>query len=99
MRYLEPFVHYIPLKEDLSDLNETMHWVRDHPNEVKAIAERGRQFYDDYLSFPKTADHWYEFLYKLSIRTHVEGGHRSVDWHGKTPDRFVRSQSGEYHSI
>lgn len=42
---MEPYVHYIPLQEDLSDLEEVMEWVRDHPKEVKTIAKQGEQFY------------------------------------------------------
>jgi hypothetical protein len=37
-RFMKPFVHYIPLAEDASDLNQTMHWVRDNPQEVRSQA-------------------------------------------------------------
>jgi len=35
VHYIKPYVHYIPLKEDLYDIKEVMEWVLDHPNEVK----------------------------------------------------------------
>lgn len=41
---LKPFVHYIPIKEDASDVCEKLHWARSHPKEAEAIAERGRAF-------------------------------------------------------
>ena len=70
---MKPFVHYIPLREDLSDLKETMEWVRDNPSEVKKIAEQGYQFYWDYLSFVQTEKHVHELLWRLSIAAHENG--------------------------
>jgi hypothetical protein len=65
---LSPWVHYIPLAEDLSNLNETVHWVRDHPLEVRAIGARGQDFYNQFLSFSRNEEHVYEFLLQLSAR-------------------------------
>ena len=74
--YMDPFVHYIPLKEDLSDLKEVMEWVRDNPAEVKKIAEQGNKFYWDYLSFEQTDNHWHELLWRLSLSAHENGSNR-----------------------
>ncbi|MEP2978980.1 MAG: glycosyl transferase family 90 [Lentilitoribacter sp.] len=38
---LKPWVHYVPIKADLSDLNEQINWVRSHPKEVEHIAAAG----------------------------------------------------------
>jgi hypothetical protein len=65
---LVPFQHYIPLKYDLGDLQEKMNWVRNHPREVRSIAENGRRFYDDYLSFERNEEHIYEFVYRLALK-------------------------------
>jgi hypothetical protein len=65
-QYLKPNIHYIPLANDLSNLNETLTWVKQHPAEVKAIGENGRAFFDTYLSFFKNEDHIYELVYRLS---------------------------------
>ena len=46
---LEPYVHYLPIKEDLSDLLEKMAWAEEHDAESQAMAERASQFE---LSFP-----------------------------------------------
>lgn len=43
-RGLKPFVHYIPVKNDLSDLVEKIAWAKEHDAECKQIAERGTQF-------------------------------------------------------
>lgn len=41
---LEPFVHYIPVKEDLSDLEEMYQWAESHPLECKKIATNALRF-------------------------------------------------------
>jgi hypothetical protein len=69
-KYLVPYVHYIPLSEDLHDLNETLHWVQDHPVEVKAIAGQGRLFWEKYLTFQNHEEHIFELVYRLSEYTH-----------------------------
>ncbi len=35
---MKPYVHYIPIKEDLSDLIETIKWCREHDEECRKIA-------------------------------------------------------------
>lgn len=37
---LEPWVHYVPVKRDLSDLSEKVHWADTHPDEVSDIITR-----------------------------------------------------------
>jgi len=69
-KYLQPYVHYIPVSEDLHDLNATMHWIQDHPVEVHAIALNGRAFYEKYLTFARDEDHIFELVYRLSEYTH-----------------------------
>jgi hypothetical protein len=68
-RFMKPFVHYIPLAEDLSDLNQTMLWVRDNPEEVRNIANRGQEFYEQHLSFERNQEFIYELLYKLALKS------------------------------
>ncbi|KAL9188265.1 hypothetical protein ACHAXT_006643 [Thalassiosira profunda] len=41
---LEPWVHYIPVKTDLSDLREKYEWAEEHPDEARKIAEAGTEF-------------------------------------------------------
>lgn len=40
---LQPWVHFLPLKHDGSDLKEIMQWARDHDQECQTIAQAGRQ--------------------------------------------------------
>ncbi len=46
---LTPWVHYVPLKPDLSDISEKMNWIIDHDGEARKIAERATLFIHDLL--------------------------------------------------
>lgn len=41
---LKPWEHYVPLKDDVSDLVERYKWLIVHPFEAKAIAENAQHF-------------------------------------------------------
>ena len=62
-----PNVHYIPLKRNLSNLNETLHWVRDNPAKVKQIAQNGKLFYDEYLVYDRLEQFYYELIFRLLL--------------------------------
>jgi hypothetical protein len=53
---LEPWVHYIPLNKELSDVEERMQWVIDHDEEAQQIARRGSLWMKDLLLHPNSAD-------------------------------------------
>jgi hypothetical protein len=36
---LQPYVHYVPLKDDFSDLNEILEWCRNNDDTCKQISE------------------------------------------------------------
>lgn len=42
--YLIPFVHYIPIKYDLSDLQEKITWVIEHDEQAEQIAQNAFDF-------------------------------------------------------
>jgi len=46
---LEPWIHYIPLKRDLSDIQEKMKWIEENDQEAQKIAERATLFIYDLL--------------------------------------------------
>jgi hypothetical protein len=39
---LKPFVHFVPIRRDLSDLVETLDFLKSHDDEARQIAEQGR---------------------------------------------------------
>ena len=41
---LEAYVHYIPLRHDLSDLLEKLEWCKQNDQQVESIAKRSTQF-------------------------------------------------------
>ena len=64
---MKPYEHYIPLAEDLSDLYETMHWVKENPTKVRQIAKSGKLFYERYLSFEKNQEHIAELAFRMAL--------------------------------
>jgi hypothetical protein len=65
-KYLTPFVNFIPLARDMSNLRERLMWILDHPKEVREIGENGRIFWEEYLTYVHNDEHIYEFVYRLS---------------------------------
>ena len=46
---LQPYVHFVPVKEDLSDLIDQIKWCKDHDEECKQIAQNAFDFYQTFL--------------------------------------------------
>lgn len=46
---LEPYVHYVPIAYDLSDLVSTVQWLQDNDVEARRIAENGQRLADERL--------------------------------------------------
>eukprot|EP00960_Hanusia_phi_P075921 768483-Hanusia_phi.AAC.1 len=59
---LLPFTHYIPVKEDLSDLLEQLQWARTHDEEVQRIAREGREFVRERLSSQQVYCYYFQVL-------------------------------------
>jgi len=49
---LEPWVHYIPLDENLLDVEEKVEWMIENDAEAQEIAQRGRLWIEDLLFHP-----------------------------------------------
>lgn len=47
---LKPYVDHVPVKADLSDLEEKIRWCREHDEECRQIAENAKAFYEKYVS-------------------------------------------------
>lgn len=56
---LEPYKHYVPLKEDLSDLLEKIEWAKEHDLEARLIAEEATHFIENNLQPEDTALYLY----------------------------------------
>lgn len=62
---LNPYEHYIPVQEDLSDLFEKIEWCRNNDHKCQIIAENAKKFYDYYLTQNGILDHWQKILVDL----------------------------------
>jgi hypothetical protein len=49
---LKPFVHFIPLKADMSNVEEMVRWAEMHPKETRLISERSTLFVYDAFFHP-----------------------------------------------
>lgn len=63
-RCLIPWVHYIPVKEDLSDIFQKLEWAKNHDDEARQIAENGRSFAHENLM----PEHLYLYCYKVLLK-------------------------------
>ena len=57
---VQPWVHYVPVAPDLSDLAERLAWCRNHPDAAESIGQAGQAFareltYDDGLLLVREA--------------------------------------------
>lgn len=47
---LKPFVDHVPIKADLSDLEEQLRWCHEHDEECRTMAANAAALYDQYVS-------------------------------------------------
>lgn len=69
---LEPWVHYVPLKQDWSDLKEQIEYVLDPQNaqQMNAIVQKGKQWCQTYMVRP------YSKVHSRSRLSHLVGSLR-----------------------
>ncbi|HSX38260.1 MAG TPA: glycosyl transferase family 90 [Chlamydiales bacterium] len=63
---LKPYVHYIPVKRDLSDLFEQLAWAEEHDEEARKIAENAQQFALTNLTTESRRLYFYKVLVKYA---------------------------------
>ena len=51
-----PWVHYVPVRHDQSDLLENIQWLQTHDAEAKKIALAGKALYEELYSFENMLD-------------------------------------------
>ena len=56
-KMLEPYVHYVPVSFDLSDIFEKIKWCKQNDEKCKQISENARKFYEKYLCKNGILDH------------------------------------------
>jgi hypothetical protein len=66
---LKPYIHYIPIENDLSDIITKIKWCRDNDDKCKEIASNAREFYNKYLSKKSIFDYMQKLLVNLKKHT------------------------------
>ena len=64
-KYLKPWVHYIPVKNDLSDLIEKTKWVIENYLDALIIAENAYRFSQQYLTREACYKQWDNIISNL----------------------------------
>lgn len=68
---LKEYIHYVPVKEDLSDLFTQIDWCRKHPKTCGKIVRNCGEFYSQYLSENGILKYMYETLLRIKKFTGV----------------------------
>jgi hypothetical protein len=63
-RGLKPYIHYIPVKNDFSDLVEKINWAKTHDDEAQVIAENARKYAKQYINYDMNL----KYLYLVLLR-------------------------------
>ncbi|CAN7999062.1 unnamed protein product [Ixodes hexagonus] len=63
---LKPWVHYIPLGTNLSEVEEMLEFARENDEVVREIAERGHDFIWKHLTMEDVTCYWLQLLKKYS---------------------------------
>jgi hypothetical protein len=65
-KYLKEYVHYVPVKGDLSNLEEQVSWCLKNDNECKQIAINSLTFYNKYLNKKTISKYLCDTLWSIS---------------------------------
>jgi hypothetical protein len=63
---LKPYVHYVPVNWDLSNLFEIIQWCKENDDECLKISKNARAFYDKYLNRDAILDYTQSILVKTT---------------------------------
>lgn len=66
---LKPYIHYVPVKKDLSNIYEQIKWCKQNDKKCKEIALNAKKFYDTYLNEKSILDYFQNTLCKLSSKS------------------------------
>lgn len=62
---LSPYVHYVPLKHDLSDIDEQINWCKNNDDKCKQISENALYFFNTFLCKKSILDFMQKTLFGL----------------------------------
>lgn len=79
---LVPWVNYVPVREDMSDLVEKIEWLKAHDEDARKIGERGRLLAE-------------ELDYRTEVQRAVGTIAAAIRYAGRFPEVAVRFGAGE----
>jgi hypothetical protein len=59
---LKPFIHYVPVSKDLSDIYDKIRWCKNNDEKCKEIALNAKNFYEMYLQKDGVLDYMQKIL-------------------------------------
>ena len=68
-RYLIPYEHYVPIRDDLSDLFDRIRWCRLNDEKCKDIASNAKKFYERYLQKDGVLDYMQSLFVSIKNTT------------------------------
>ena len=68
---LKEYVHYVPVKEDLSDIIQIIKWCKDNDEKCKKIAANAMDFFKKYLSKDGILNYLQEKLINISLNKKI----------------------------
>ena len=91
-KMLKPWVHYVPVKKDLSDLIDIIKWCKHNDEKCRQISLNALEFYRKYLS--KTSI--YDYLESLMNKIHMmyQGQVEPTLWHEQ--DKYFMTEIKKY---
>jgi len=66
---LQPYVHYIPIKSDLSDIIDKIKWCKENDKKCFQIAKNAQNFYKKYLQKEGIFDYFQKIIFDLKKHT------------------------------
>ena len=71
-RFLKDGVHYVGVKQDLSNLVEKIEWLQRNDSHAKKIAREGKNFFEKYLCKNGILDYMQNTLVELTKKTSID---------------------------
>jgi len=79
---MEPWVHYVPIKRNLSDLVEALIYLKEHDGLAKQIAQNGLEFVRGHITKETTHQYFHDLLWAYAALDKTS----SCPIHGQKPD-------------
>lgn len=90
---MKPMVHYVPVKEDLSNLIDMIKWCRNNDKKCEKIASNAKKFYIKYLQKEGMLDYMQKLLIDLKNKTGI------YFYNTQTPLKIQIDKENKYNSI